>query len=127
MTMLRPVEDSSLFVDASVGETTALCASACAQCGRVEFPRRVLCPVCGSACTPRELRGPARLRVLTAVLAPPPGAKVPAPYEVGVAEFDEGICVIGLVDGPVAKGDTVRPVVHQPYEGGRIFAFRRVD
>src|SRR5690348_17932780 len=44
-----------------------------------------------------------RSRVLTAVLAPPPGAKVPAPYEVGVAEFDEGICVIGLVDTDLVR------------------------
>jgi uncharacterized OB-fold protein len=67
------------------------------------------------------------LTVLTAVLAQPPGAKVEAPYDVGVAQFAEGICVIGLIDGPVEQGDQVEPVIVAPYEGGQTFAFRRAD
>lgn len=127
MSALLPAEDGALFVDAPVGDATALCASSCRSCGRISFPARSVCPACGAACAPHELRGPARLRVLTAVLAPPPGARVPAPYEVGVAEFDEGICVIGLMAGPAQKGDAIRPAVHEPYPDGRIFAFRRAD
>jgi uncharacterized OB-fold protein len=125
VTALQPVEGGPLFVDAPTGSPTALCASSCSECKRVEFPRRSLCAACGAAAVAIELKGPARLRVLTAVLAPPPGAKVPAPYEVGVAEFPEGICVIGLVSGPARKGDSVVPVVTEPYDGGRIFAFGR--
>jgi uncharacterized OB-fold protein len=125
MTALQPVEDGALYVEAAIGEPTALCASKCADCGRVSFPRRSVCPACGGSAAPYELRGPATLRVLSAVLAPPPGAKVPAPYDVGVAEFAEGICVIGLIDGPVTKGEPVQPVVYEPYPDGRIFAFRR--
>jgi uncharacterized OB-fold protein len=74
---------------------------------------------------PVELRGPARLRVKTAVLAQPPGSLVQAPYDVGVAEFPDGICVLGLLAGETAAGDAVVPLVHEPYEGGRIFAFGR--
>ena len=125
MTALQPTVAGMLYVDAAVGSPTALCASTCGQCGRVEFPRRTSCPACGASAEPCELRGPARLRVLTAVLAPPPGAKVPAPYAVGVAEFDEGICVIALMDGAAEKGERVVPVVYSPYSEGRIFAFRR--
>ncbi|HEY3716129.1 MAG TPA: zinc ribbon domain-containing protein [Jatrophihabitantaceae bacterium] len=127
MTALDPVVDSVLFLDAPVGERTALRASRCETCGRVEFPRRTSCPACGTESVPCDLSGSARLRVLTAVLAPPPGAKVPAPYQVGVAEFDEGVCVIGLVDGDATKGDQVVPFVHEPYEDGRTFAFRRAQ
>jgi len=127
MTALEPVEAEQLYTDAAVGERTALSASSCPTCSRVSFPRRTSCPACGAPSTPLDLRGPARLRVLTAVLAPPPGSLVAAPYDVGVAEFSEGICVIGLVDGPSEVGDPVVPVVHEPYEGGRIFAFRRAD
>jgi uncharacterized OB-fold protein len=127
MTTLDPTEDGVLFTPAVPYAPTVLHASLCPSCGRTSFPRRSLCPACGTASPPTELSGPARLRVHTAVLAQPPGSLVTAPYDVGVAEFDEGICVIGLLAGPVEKGDRVVPVVHEPYDGGRIFAFRRSD
>jgi uncharacterized OB-fold protein len=128
MSTLEPVEarDADLFTRADPGEPTALCASSCPSCGRVAFPRRSLCPACGAASAPAALRGPARLRVLTAVMAQPPGSKLAPPYEVGVAEFDEGICVIGLMSGDAQRGDAVIPVVVEPYPEGRFFAFRRV-
>ena len=65
-------------------------------------------------------------RVHTGVLAQPPGSRVEAPYDVGVAEFAEGICVIGLVDGPAQRGDLVEPVVVEPFPSGRTFALRAV-
>jgi uncharacterized OB-fold protein len=125
---LEPAEarDTDLFTPADPGEPTALCASSCPSCGRVAFPRRSHCPACGAASAPAALHGPARLRVLTAVLAQPPGSRVEPPYEVGVAEFDEGICVIGLMNGTAQRGDAVVPVVVEPYPQGRFFAFRRV-
>ena len=126
MTVTEPVEQADLFLVGEPNDPTALCASSCASCGRVSFPRRSRCPACAETSAPVALRGPARLRALTSVLAQPPGAKVSAPYDVGVAEFEEGICVIGLIDGAAERGDRVVPIVHEPYPGGRIFAFRRV-
>jgi uncharacterized OB-fold protein len=117
--------DVTLFGAERPGETTTLYASRCPSCLRVAFPRRVRCPACGADAAMIGLRGSARLRVRTAVLAQPPGSRVVAPYDVGVAEFDEGICVIGLMDGPAAPGDRLLPVVAEPYPGGRTFAFRR--
>ena len=114
-----------LFESAAVGEQTALLASVCPSCGRTEFPRRSTCPACGVDADEALLRGPARLTVSTAVLAQPPGSRVEAPYGVGVAEFKPGLRVIGLLAGEAAIGDTVDVVVHEPYEGGSTFAFRR--
>jgi uncharacterized OB-fold protein len=121
-----PTVASDLYEPAEPGARTVLRASRCDACGRHAFPARTLCPACGTDSVPVTLDGPARLRVLTGVRAQPPGSLVAAPYDVGVAEFDEGLCVIGLVDGPAERGDRVVPVVHEPYEGGQIFAFRRV-
>ena len=112
-----------LFQPAEVGQLTALLAGTCTDCGRTEFPRRVQCPACGGDLAPVDLTGPATLRVETAVLAQPPGSRVEAPYGVGVAEFPEGICVLGLLVGSLTAGAAVDVVVHEPYEGGRIFAF----
>lgn len=127
MTAIDPVEETGLYVAGARDDLTALCASSCGSCGRVTFPRRLQCPACGGSSAPIELHGPARLRVLTSVLAQPPGSKVTAPYDVGVAEFDEGICVIGLTAGEVQRGDLVVPIVHEPYPDGRTFAFRRAE
>ena len=115
---------TALFAGSDPGAGTALLAARCVACGRVEFPRRAGCPACGADVELVELRGPARLRVSTAVLAQPPGSLVEAPYDVGVAEFPEGICVIGHVVGVAELGCLVEPVVVEPYPGGRIFGFR---
>ncbi|WP_148573828.1 Zn-ribbon domain-containing OB-fold protein [Nocardioides caldifontis] len=113
-----------LFGPGEPGDPTYLKGSVCRACGRAEFPRRAECPACGAESEPVDLEGPARLRVSSAVLAQPPGSKVQAPYGVGVAEFPQGLCVIGLLVGEPAAGATVEVVVHEPYPGGRIFAFR---
>jgi uncharacterized OB-fold protein len=113
-----------LFGPGEPGDPTFLLGSLCHECGRAEFPRRAECPACGADSDPVQIEGPARLRVSSAVLAQPPGSKVEAPYGVGVAEFPEGLCVIGLLVGDVPVDATVEVVVHEPYEGGRIFAFR---
>jgi uncharacterized OB-fold protein len=117
----------TLFRPAPAGDSTELHAARCGQCERVCFPSRETCPACGAGTAAITLGGPARLRAHSAVLAQPPGALVQAPYEVGVAEFDEGLCVIGLMDGPAERGDLVHPVVAEPYAGGLIFAFRKLS
>lgn len=118
---------TDLFVDGDIGASTSLVGSRCPACGRHQFPARAECPACSTLTEPAALTGPARLRVLTGVHAQPPGSRVEAPYDIGVAEFDEGICVIGLVVGDLRKGDRVRPVVAEPYVGGRIFGFARAQ
>jgi uncharacterized OB-fold protein len=115
----------SRYEPAPVGATTALLAAICLACRRVTFPAPQHCPACGGQVEPTRLSGPATLSVLTAVLSPPPGALVAAPYDVGVADFAAGIRIIGLVDGPAERGDLVEPVVLSPYEGGETFGFRR--
>jgi uncharacterized OB-fold protein len=112
-----------LFAAGEPGRSTALLASSCGHCGRAEFPRRASCPACGATTKHIELAGPAVLRVSTAVLAQPPGSRVEAPYRVGVAEFPHGLCVLGLLVGEPEIGATLEVVIHEPYEGGRIFAF----
>lgn len=124
--MVNVVEAPELFGPGEPGEATHLLASRCPGCDRSEFPRRVECPACGEASEPVELVGPAHLRVSSAVLAQPPGSLVEAPYGVGVAEFGDGLCVIGLLVGEIERGASVEVVVHEPYEGGRTFAFREI-
>ncbi|MBS45654.1 MAG: hypothetical protein CMH83_21270 [Nocardioides sp.] len=117
----------TLYDDAAPGTATVLHVSTCDACGRSEFPRRRDCPACGSAVRDDRLSGPGRLRASTAVLAQPPGSRVEAPYLAGVAEFPGGLCVIGLLAHELPVGARVEVVVHEPYPGGRTFAFRETD
>ena len=116
---------AELMTAARPGERSALLASTCPACGRTAFPRVAVCLACGGAADPVELAGPATLRVLTSVTSQPPGALVTAPYDVGVAEFLEGICVIGLIDGTAVAGASVTVVAASPYPNGLTFAFRQ--
>jgi uncharacterized OB-fold protein len=91
-------------VDGGDGAVTAgarirLAASTCPSCGRVHFPAREQCPACGAATRATPLQSGAILGACTAVLHPPPGALVEVPYLIGVAQFPEGISIMGVVVG----------------------------
>jgi uncharacterized OB-fold protein len=115
---------TELFRSGEPGDPSAILASRCTGCARTAFPRTRRCAACGAGTESVELASGV-LDIRTAVTSAPPGALVQAPYEVGVARFPgHGICVIGLLDGPVDVGDPVRVVIVQSHPEGRIFGFR---
>ncbi|MFC9835182.1 Zn-ribbon domain-containing OB-fold protein [Rhodococcus sp. NPDC127530] len=123
MTPTTPTADQR-YVPASVGEITSLLASTCDACSRTHFPTVTECPACGGVIHETRLsRG--RLSALTEVTAPPPGALIEPPYNVGVTDFAEGIRVIGLVDGDVIVGDEIEVAVFEYHPDRSTFAFRR--
>jgi uncharacterized protein len=78
------------------GDPPALLANRCTVCGNHLFPRADTCTYCAAPDPePVELSGPTTLWAWTAVTAPPPGYRGDVPYGIGVAEFPEGIRVIG--------------------------------
>jgi uncharacterized OB-fold protein len=118
--------ETLVFRAGTIGQPTQLAASRCPDCDRVQFPSTASCPVCSLRSEDLWLAGPAKLVFATKILAGPPDSLVAAPYGVGVAEFAEGLRVIGLLDDPPpAVGDAVVPVVHQPAVDLVTFAFRR--
>lgn len=101
-----------------------LIASRCVDCRRVEFPRRTsYCAACEGAYEDIELAGPALLRSKTSVEVQPPDAKISAPYQIGVAQFLEGICVLGLLQGAVDVGTAIVPTVMALPGAADTFAF----
>lgn len=111
-----------------LGAPNRLRASRCRACARVEFPPAERCPACGGDARAIGIGPEARLGPRTAVLHAPPGALVDVPYVVGVAEFPEGISVIGLVDAPslddTRTGDVVDTIAHEAAPGLVTYAFR---
>ncbi|RRQ28998.1 hypothetical protein DK926_03600 [Rhodococcus sp. Eu-32] len=112
-----------LFEPAADGASTELHASTCNSCARTHFPAVDDCPACGGTVHSERLTT-GRLSARTEVTAPPPGALVEPPYAVGIADFDSGIRVIGLVDAGTAVGDDVSVVVRRYHSNRTTFAFR---
>lgn len=123
-----PSSEEQLWDPPVVGSPNRLRASRCDGPGHIEFPALDRCPVCGAGTSAVALSGAARLGATTAVLHPPPGGQVDVPYVVGVAEFPEGISVIGLVDatelGAVSRGDVVDTVALEVAPGLVTYGFR---
>jgi len=133
MSTWSPVDDRLFEWDGELepGAPIALVASQCEKCGRFEFPQHETCPSCGGPANPVRLSRGARVSQWTAVNHAPPGGLVDVPYSVAVADFPEGISVLGLIRksdsaGALALGDQVEVVATEV--GDRIgYAFGIVN
>ena len=72
----------------------------CSKCGSIYFPRRKICPRCGSReLTDHKLSEKGRLASWTVVRNPPKEYEKYAPYAVALIELDDGVRVLSqLVD-----------------------------
>jgi uncharacterized OB-fold protein len=96
------------------GVEIRLTPSWCQACDRYEFPQRRTCPQCGAQSPPKRLGARAIISQYTDVNYPVPGGKIPTPYAVAVADFEEGISILGVMPGVAARdlevGQAVRTV-----------------
>jgi uncharacterized OB-fold protein len=130
-TAIDPAPFRALFEGAGdliEGKPARLAATACAGCHRQYFPAHAVCPTCGGSCTERLLGPAATLYRATAVLHAPPGATVEVPYHVGLALFDKGLCVLGLLlgvgDQAPPAGASLEVVAHRLVDDVITYAFR---
>lgn len=80
-------------------------AGRCPTCGYVVFPQQPWCPRCVDVETVETAVGPTgRLRAFTAVHHPAPGARLSPPYAIGLADFEPGVRVMGLMAEPYLDG-----------------------
>lgn len=132
MTNPSIVRDRLLVSDADAvplpGTPVRLAASRCTTCGRLEFPGREVCPVCGDPATSSPVGPEATLAGYTAVLHPAPGALIQPPYHVGVARLDDRLLVIGLLvdaeDRELDIGARLETVAFEVADGALTYAFR---
>lgn len=97
------------------GAEVFLVASSCEHCDRYDFPALDQCPACEGETTRRRLSRRGAISQFTNVNHPPPGGLVPVPYAVAVADFPEGISILGLVSNAgtaeeLELGDEIRTV-----------------
>jgi hypothetical protein len=78
----------------------------CDRCGRAAFPRRILCPDCGSAEWRRHEAGPGTVEEVT-VLRRGPGRDYPG-VRIGSVRLDEGPLVVARLEPGAAAGSRVR-------------------
>lgn len=81
-------------------------ATRCQKCGKVYFPPRADCAGCLSSDIEWiEIKGTGRLLTFTTVNYGPTGFENDAPYTLGIAEFEEGLKVLGRVSKLVSPSD----------------------
>ena len=112
---------------AAPGQPVRLRASRCDRCGRTDFPGMAVCPACGEPASDVDLPDDATLVGFSAVLYPPPGARVEAPYWVGVARFGDDLCILGLMERPAPElsiGMAIRTVAYLAADDLLTYAYR---
>jgi hypothetical protein len=83
----------------AVDDTPALSMVRCAACGRVDTPRRSVCPAClGSQLESLAIPGEGLIASFTTIRRAPTQFRDLAPYDVVVVDLDAGPRVTGRLD-----------------------------
>ena len=88
-----------------------LVAFKCKKCGKISYPKRLLCPSCrGKEFDHYPLTGEGRIVTFTKLWAIPEGIEQ-SPLTLAIIEFDGKVRVTGQVlSEEIRTGDRVRPV-----------------
>lgn len=135
-----PLEEGLFTFPSSPSEQPHLIGSKCPSCGKVLFPLRPRCSVCGYAPT-RELALSTRGRVYSCTVfrhhRRAPGYEGPLPYAYGRVELPEGVGILTAFTGydlakPLAIGSEVELTLEKFGEDGEgndivTFKFRPVQ
>jgi uncharacterized OB-fold protein len=101
----------------------------CAACGALSVPPKLVCPSCeGNAFSRATLGGDGEVASFTVIRVPPSRLAAEAPYVVTVVRMDEGVSLLGRLDGTpvdaVRVGMPVRFVAPAPGADPPVIAFR---
>ena len=99
-------------------------AEKCKKCGAIQFPNRLICPVCQAReFEPVKLSGKGKIHTYTIIRMGPPGFTDIAPYAVAVVELDEGVKIMGQVADcnpeDLKTGDRVTSKFRRMQEDGK--------
>ena len=73
-------------------------AAKCTECGNIHFPKRIVCPQCGSKTFDLfNLSGKGKLVTYTIIRVAPSGFTDQSPYAVGIVELEEKIRIMGQI------------------------------
>ncbi len=107
-----------------IPERYNLIGSKCSQCGKVFFPKRVLCPECRRKGKIEDMKftGDGKIHTYSVIHTPTDDFKTLAPYVVAIIELDEGAHITSqIVDCDVDNveiGDKVEMVFRKIKEEG---------
>ena len=87
-------------------EQGKIMATKCKGCGRASFPPKVDCPKCMSSNVDWiEINSQGTLLTFTVVNYGPSGFEDDAPYTLGIAEFEEGVKILGRISKEINPED----------------------
>lgn len=88
------LHDPHMFTN--TGSGLALVAQKCADCGKVSFPRKRVCPACfGERLADHALSATGTLHTYTCTYVGAP--HLPSPYVIGFVDLPEGIRLLSLI------------------------------
>ena len=97
---MKPIAEGLFTIPSSPGEQPRLIGTKCRNCGRVYFPKEVVCHACFQESMEETLlsnRG--KLYSFTIVKQKPMLYSGPMPYAVGLVALPEGVTIISLLTG----------------------------
>ncbi len=110
----------------TAGPEVRLRAARCVSCGATSHPPRPRCRECWAPTETVELGRSGSLYAFTTVHVST--AQVPAPYTLGLVDFEPGVRVVGLLVGAKfeigAPVETVETSIERATGRVRVFAFR---
>lgn len=118
------MERASASLWRRINERYNLVGNKCENCGKVYFPKRIVCRQCGRKTKMREekLSGNGKVYAVTKIRVPAQAFKDSAPYTVAVVELEEGPRVEGHVvdagNGEVKIGTKVHSVFRKMHADG---------
>ena len=93
----RVITLKGFFEEAREGRLSAI---RCGSCGELAIPPKELCPSCHERRWELvPLNGTGSVASFTVIRIPPRGRLAEAPYAVAVVKLDEGVSLLGRIDG----------------------------
>ena len=99
-------------------------AGKCKKCNYISFPKRLICPECGSqSFDPINLSGKGKLVTHTIIRTPHKDFTDLAPYAVGLVELEEGNTIMGQITDcdpqSLKSGDRLKSKFRRMNEEGK--------
>ncbi len=94
----------------------------CQSCGAITVPPKMVCRHCaGQSLEIIELKGNGKIRTFTTVFVPAEGREAEIPYVIVMVELEEGVWIMGNLDGVDPKKAGMELIGKKVKMGNKVF------
>jgi uncharacterized OB-fold protein len=96
----------------------------CTECRALDPGPRDFCPECANALEPVAVPGTGVVETWTTIRRPPQRYRSEGPYQVAVVRLDDGVRVVGRLQGPAPTSAGARVSLAEQHDGVLQFAIQ---